>query len=82
MIRTQIQLTAKQYRLLKDLARRQNVSMAALIRQAVDLLETHGQARSEEEIRERAKGIVGRFRSDVDDVARRHDDYFADSILP
>lgn len=36
MVRTQIQLTAKQAKSLKKLAGRQHVSMATLVRQGVD----------------------------------------------
>jgi len=82
MIRTQIQLTERQHELLKRMAREENASMAELIRRAVDLLEKRRTGRSDEEIRERAKAAIGRFHSDRTDVSRRHDDYFADSILP
>jgi 16S rRNA U516 pseudouridylate synthase RsuA-like enzyme len=38
MIRTQIQLTEKQAKLLKDMAKAKNVSVSELIRQSIGLL--------------------------------------------
>ena len=81
MIRTQIQLTERQHELLKRMAREENASMAELIRRAVDLLEKRRTGRSAEEIRERAKAAIGRFHSGLSDLAEKHDEYFADSIL-
>lgn len=82
MIRTQIQLTERQHELLKGLAREENVSVAEIIRRAVDQLEKRRSKRSDAEIRERAKKASGRFHSGLSDLSARHDDYFADSILP
>lgn len=80
MIRTQIQLSERQYDLLKRLSRRENVSMAELIRRAVDLFEKERTATSSREIRERAKSVAGRFRSGVHDLSDRHDEHFVESI--
>jgi hypothetical protein len=82
MVRTQIQLTEHQYELLKRLAREENRSMAELIRMAVDLLASQRKGLSDDELRDRAKKAAGQFRSGLGDVAAKHDDYFADSILP
>ncbi len=77
MIRTQIQLEEAQYRALKELAARQRVSVAELIRQAVSTwLKTSAQV-SEEERRRRAIAAAGRFRSGLGDLAERHDQYLA-----
>jgi hypothetical protein len=78
VVRTQIQLTERQARELRNLAAVEGVSMAALIRKAVDqLLDEQGlDARWE-----RALSVIGKYR-DVDgatDVATRHDDYLADA---
>ncbi len=56
--------------------------MAEIIRQAIDYFEARRTRLSDAEMRERAKKAVGMFHSDVGDVSLRHDDYFADSILP
>lgn len=82
MVRTQIQLTEEQYQWLKKLAREENISMAELIRRAVDYLASRESTASKDEIRERAKKAAGRFRSGLGDAAARHDEYFVDSILP
>jgi hypothetical protein len=74
MVRTQIQLREDQARALKRRAAEQGVSMAELIREAVD----RSLARDDEDARwERALSVVGRFRSNAPDVAERHDDYLA-----
>ena len=82
MVRTQIQLKEAQYAMLKRLAREEGISMAEVIRQAIDYFEARQTRLSDAEMRESAKKAVGMFHSDVGDVSRRHDDYFADSILP
>ena len=74
MIRTQIQLTEEQARELKELAAREGVSMAELVRQAVDsLLEGSGTI-SVEERRRRAMALVGQFNSGRSDVSEKHDE--------
>ncbi|MFL5798708.1 MAG: ribbon-helix-helix protein, CopG family [Actinomycetota bacterium] len=78
MVRTQIQLTEDQVKRLKRVAAQRGVSMAAVIREAVD----RSIAPDDEDAKwERAMSVVGRFRSDRPDVSERHDDYFADAIL-
>ena len=82
MIRTQIQLTEKQAKELKELAARQGVSMAEMVRQAVDgLLEGLGTV-SVEERRRRAMALVGQFRSGRSDVSEKHDEYLAEGYVP
>jgi hypothetical protein len=78
MIRTQISLTEQQMRDLRQLARRRGVSIAAAVRDAVDLeLNRRGQ----DEARRRAAAAVGGFRSGLPDVGVRHDDYLAEDFL-
>ena len=80
MIRTQIQLTEAQAEVLKRLARERRVSMAALIREAVDELVSRG---SERDVRwERAMSVVGKYRDreGATDVAENHDRYFAEAV--
>lgn len=75
MVRTQIQLTEKQARALKELASRRDVSVAELVRQAVDLLLESEPYTDMDERRRRAIAAAGRFRSGQKDVSERHDDY-------
>ena len=76
MVRTQIQLTEKQSRRIKAIARRRNVSMAAVIRGYVDA-GLQPKPPDRRELWERASRFVGAFsnREGKRDVARRHDDY-------
>jgi len=79
MIRTQIQLTEEQSRRVKEVAERENVSMAEIIRQAVDhWIATYGDMLTAERKR-RALSIVGRFSSGVSDLAENHDAYLAEA---
>jgi len=80
MVRTQIQLTERQARELKSVAHRQGVSVAELIRRAVDKALTADIIPDREEIRRRARQAVGRFSDTVTDVAEHHDDYLAEAF--
>ena len=80
MIRTQVQLTETQNRLLEELRTRRRMSKAELVRQAVD--EFLARAAAEDgldEQRLRALLIVGRHRSGKTDVSTRHDDYLTEA---
>ncbi len=78
MLRTQIQLTEAQAAKLRRIAARRGVSIAQVIREAVEgLPERDDRA----ERWERALAVLGRFR-DVEgrtDVSVRHDDHFAEA---
>jgi len=79
MIRTQIQLTEEQSRKVKEVAKREDISMAEAIRRAVDhWLATYGDM-SPAERRERALSVIGRFSSGLGDVAENHDAYLAEA---
>ena len=78
MIRTQIQLTEGQARTLKRLAREQQVSVAELIWQSLDLyLANRGELPLDQQY-ERAMALVGKYRSGDADLGRNHDKYLAD----
>jgi len=79
MVRTQIQLTQKQLKVLRAKALRLNVSVAELVRRAVDAYVVAEIAPSFEERRGRALEAAGRFGSGKTDVAKRHDDYLAEA---
>jgi len=82
MVRTQIQLTERQAEALKEAAARQGVSMAELIRQAVDRLVASSGPSTKAELRSRAAAVAGKFRSGRDDVSVRHDDYYSQTVKP
>jgi hypothetical protein len=77
MVRTQIQLTGKQTRGLKAKARRENTSMAELIRRAVDtsLLDEPPSV----EAWARALAAAGSFHSGLTDFSTEHDKYLAEA---
>lgn len=70
MHRTQISLTDEQIRRLKEEAARRGVSMAQIIRQAIEEHLARGRRR---ELRRRALEVVGRFASGCRDVSKKHD---------
>jgi hypothetical protein len=82
MIRTQIQLTEEQAARLKAVAARRGISMAEVIRQAVDSAVSGTNDRDPGARYERARRIAGKFRSGASDVSSRHDDYLAGSYGP
>ncbi len=79
MIRTQIQLTEEQVHALKEIAHRENTSIAELTRRAIDQWLETSSSISVTERRRRARSVVGRFRSGRSDVSERHDDYLAEA---
>ncbi len=80
MVRTQIQLSEKQAKALKILAIQRQVSVAELIRQAVDeQLRAAGQVDPAERKR-RALAAAGRYHSGLKDLATNHDQYLAEAF--
>lgn len=78
MLRTQIQLTEDQLRRLKTQARREGVSVAALIRRGIE--QVLGPDERDRRI-ERARRVVGRYHHDpATDVSARHDDYLVEAF--
>jgi predicted DNA-binding protein len=80
VVRTQIQLTEEQATALKALAAERGASVAELVRESVDAFIRATKGLSWEERRRRALNLPS-FRSGVTDLARRHDDYFVESIV-
>jgi hypothetical protein len=77
MIRTQISLTEHQMSRLRRVARERNVSVAAVIRDAVErIVPDEDQDRLERQ--RRAFGLAGAFASGQRDTAERHDDVLAE----
>ena len=79
MVRTQIQLTEAQIRALKVTAAEEGVSVAELVRRAVDKSLHEELMPDPDELRRRALSAVGRFRSGENDASLRHDDYLAEA---
>ena len=82
MVRTQIQLTERQARELKRMAAREGVSMAEVVRRAVDakIQEGSGEVPWEERVR-RALAVMGKFKSGIRDLSTNHDKYLAEDYL-
>jgi len=74
MVRTQIQLTEKQARMLRGLSKVKKVSIAELIRQGVELL-LRNSSIDVEERRKNAIQAIGRFSSGTRDTSEKHDKY-------
>ena len=82
MVRMQIQFTEAEVEALRSEASQRNMSVSAVVREAVDERLSRSRLQpSRDELAQRALAAVGRFRSGTGDVAAKHDDYFADSIL-
>lgn len=80
MIRTQIQLTEEQAHALRELAVRQGVSMAELIRRSVAATLERESAEYEERWK-RAMSVVGMFASGLSDVSENHDKYLEEAYM-
>ena len=75
MVRTQVQLTERQVKLLKQLAASKNTSVAEIIRQAIDNFLKMQTTVDLEERKQRAIKAAGRFRSGISDLSEAHDKY-------
>ena len=82
MVREQIQLTEAQAAALKERARREDRSVADLVRTSVVEYLTRHPGRSRADQVRRARGIAGRFHSNCPYLAENHDDYLADAFDP
>jgi len=80
VVRTQIQLTEEQARAIKKIAISRHLSVAELIRQAVDAMIKSSAIIDTEERRKRAIDIAGRFSSGKHDISREHDKYLMDAF--
>lgn len=80
MVRTQVQLTEVQARLLHEQARKSGVSIAALIRRSVDYYIENLNGGGKRELVERAKEAAGKYHTDLKDLARNHDRYLAEDF--
>ncbi len=85
MVRTQIQLTEEQARLLKEIAHTQHISMAELIRRQVDTLikgrKMHSRDKRDKLV-DQAKEACGKYGSGRSDISEEHDSYLSGDFLP
>lgn len=80
MRKTQILISDEQMRRLRELAARRGVSVAQIVREALDEALNRSILRDASEARRKAAAAAGRFRSGCRDVARRHDDYLSEAF--
>jgi hypothetical protein len=80
MVRTQIQLTDEQAKMLKRLAADRDVSMAELIRQSINVFFRSVETTNPEERKRRAMSAVGMFQSREGDISVEHDKYLAEDF--
>ena len=79
MVRTQILLTEEQVRALRSLSAGRGVSMAVLVREAVEMLVRSNAGVPSEERQRRALEAIGRFASGHQDVSARHDEHLEEA---
>jgi hypothetical protein len=78
MVRTQVQITQKQAASLKKRAAEEDVSQSEIVRRSIELYLRNSGTVADQERRERALRVLGRFRSGKRDVGERHDKYLAE----
>jgi signal transduction protein with GAF and PtsI domain len=79
MVRTQIQLTDEQAREIKKVAAAKGVSVAEIVRRAVEGVIKSSAKADREERQRRALEIVGKFRSGKRNVSKKHDAYLTET---
>ena len=79
MVRRQIQFTPEEDSELQREAERREMSVSALVREAVDRSLARRHQPSREELVKRSLAAMGRYHSGTGDISRRHDEYFADA---
>lgn len=79
MVRTQIQLTEDQAKTLKRISASQHLSVAELIRRAIDAMIRTSALVDPEERLKRSLEIVGKFSSGKRDVSKKHDVYLTET---
>jgi hypothetical protein len=80
MVRTQIQLTEQQAKVVKAMARAYGISKAEVIRRAIDVLRESGILVDESEKRARVLKVAGRFYSGRQDISKNHGAYFVAAV--
>jgi len=79
MVRTQIQLTEDQAEALKRISASRHLSVAELIRRAIDMMIRTSTLVDPAERLKRSLEIVGKFGSGRRDISKKHDVYLAET---
>ena len=79
MVRTQIQLTEEQAQKLRALSASRREPVAALIRKAVDQFLVSGTP-DRSNLYRQAESVVGKYKSDMDDISMHHDRYLEEAF--
>ena len=79
MVRTQIQLTEEQARMLRELAISRRESVAAIIRKAIDRFLLGGKPERTVLYRQ-AGSIVGKYKTEKSDISVEHDRYLEEAF--
>jgi predicted DNA-binding protein len=77
MRRTQVQLTEQQNQRLRRISQERNVSIAELVREAIDAHFANGDPLV---LRARAIASIGGGHSGLHNISERHDDYLAEDF--
>ena len=81
MVRSQIQFPREQLSSVRVIARSEGVSVAEVVRRAVDhYLEYKAPAVREDVLRSRARAVSGRYASGFRDTSTDHDRYVAEAF--
>ncbi|MBE3090506.1 MAG: CopG family transcriptional regulator [Actinobacteria bacterium] len=80
MIRTQIQLTEKQYKMLKEISANNNTSIAEVVRECIAYYSASKCMISNEEKYSKAINSIGKFKSGEKDISIKHDKYLAEDF--
>ena len=80
MIRTQIQLTEEQYKILKNISAKKNISIAEVVRESITFYSTGKCMIGDEEKYRKAINSVGKFKSGKKDISIKHDKYLAEDF--
>ena len=75
MKRTQIQLTDKQYKLLKELSAEKDISMAEVVREAITFYSSSTITINRDARIRDALSIIGKYNSGKKDISIKHDEY-------
>ncbi|MBW1789925.1 MAG: CopG family transcriptional regulator [Deltaproteobacteria bacterium] len=79
MVRTQIQLTEEQARMLRELSVSGRESVASIIRRAIDQFLVEGKP-DRTVLYRRAGSVVGKYRTDASDISVEHDRYLDEAF--
>lgn len=79
MVRTQIQLTDDQVARLRRVIASENTSIAAAVREALEMWLAAREQPDRATLKRRAKEIAGMFDSGTPDLVERLDDYLAEA---